>query len=184
MLATILYLVAGLVLALVVIGFLLPRQITVERSIGIDRPAEAIYPWVADLKTWPQWTVWNQTEDPSLAYTYSGAANGQGAAMSWTARKMGNGTLTVTAAEPGKYIRYALRMERRSMAVHGNIEIEPTGGGATLVQWFDTVDLGLNPMLRWTGIPLRPALGQAYRRNLAGLKSAAETGHAGGPGRA
>ncbi len=184
MLATILILVAGLLVALAVIGFLLPRQITVERSIGIDRPAEAIFPWVADLKTWPQWTVWNQTEDPSLACTFSGTAGGQGAAMSWTAKKLGRGTLTVTAAEPGRYIRYSLRAEGRAIGVNGNIEIESAGGGATLVQWFDTVDLGMNPLRRWTRFLLKSSLGRAFRRNLAGLKIAAETGRASGPGRA
>ncbi len=184
MLATILCLVAGLGVALAVIGFLLPRRITVERSIGIDRPAEAIYPWVADLKTWPQWTVWNPAEDPSLAYTYSGAASGQGAAMSWTAKKLGDGTLTVTAAEPGRYLRYALRMEGRPMEVQGNIEIESAGGGATLIQWFDTVDLGLNPLWRWMGLRLKRSLGRAYRRNLAGLKRAVEAGQTGWAGRA
>jgi hypothetical protein len=182
MLVLILCVVLGVVVVLAVIGFLLPREVTVERSIGIDRPGEAIYPWVADLRKWPEWSVWNATEDPTLAYTYSGADSGQGAAMSWTAKKLGNGTLTVTAAQPGRYLRYTLHMSGRAMEVRGNIEIEPTGGGATLVLWFDTVDLGLNPFRRWLGLRLKPMLRRVYRRNLAGLKTAAETGRATGPG--
>jgi hypothetical protein len=182
MLATILCLVLGLLVVLVAVGWLLPREVTVERATGIDKPADAVFPWIANLKTWPDWTVWNQQEDPSLVYTYSGADSGRGASMSWTAKKMGSGSLTITDAAPGRYIRYTLRMQHRTMVVRGNIEIEPAGGGATLVQWFDTVDFGRNPLVRYMGFMLRPMLGRAYRRNLAGLKVAVETGRASGPG--
>lgn len=182
MLATILYLVLGLLAALVVIGWLLPREITVERTISIERPADAIFPWIANLKTWPDWTVWNRSEDPSLAYTYSGADSGRGAAMNWTARKMGGGTLTITAAEPGRFIRYEMRMTGRTMVVRGNLELESAGGGATLVMWFDNADFGLNPFTRWLGFLIKPMLARAYHRNLVGLKTAVETGKASGPG--
>ena len=67
MLATILYLVLGLLVVLVVIGWLLPSEVTVERAIGIDKPADAVFPWIASLRTWPDWTVWNKTEDPTVA---------------------------------------------------------------------------------------------------------------------
>lgn len=183
MLATILCLVLGLLVVLVVVvGWLLPREVTVERAIGIDKPADAIFPWIASLKMWPDWTVWNKQEDPSLVYTYSGADAGRGASMTWTAKKMGSGSLTITDAAPGRYIRYTLRLQNRTMVVRGNIEIEPAGGGATLVQWFDTVDFGRNPFTRWLAFLVKPMLGRAYHRNLAGLKAAVETGCASGPG--
>ena len=58
MLAYIIYALLGLAVLLVVIGFFLPSRVTVERAITIDAPAEKIFPWAADLKLWPQWTVW------------------------------------------------------------------------------------------------------------------------------
>lgn len=182
MLATILYVILGLLLVLVVIGWLLPREITVERTISIDRPAGAIFPWIANLKTWPDWTIWNKNEDPSLVYTYAGADTGRGAVMSWTAKKMNGGKLTISAAQPDQFIRYELRMTGRTMTVRGNLELESAGGRATLVMWYDTVDFGLNPFTRWLGFLIKPMLGRAYRRNLAGLKTAVETGRASGPG--
>jgi hypothetical protein len=182
MLAIILYLVLGLLVALVVIGWLLPREITVERAISIDRLPDAIFPWIANLKTWPDWTIWNKNEDPSLVYTYSGADTGLGAAMSWTAKKMGDGTLTINAAQPSQFIRYDMRLTGRTMVVRGNLELESAGGGATLVMWFDNIDLGGNPLRHWLGLLLKPMLARAYHRNLAGLKAAVETGRASGPG--
>ena len=182
MLAMILYLVLGLIVVFVLIGWLLRREITIERAIGIDKPADTIFPWLANLRTWPDWTVWNKQEDPSLAYSYAGSDSGLGATMSWTAKKMGDGKLTINDANPGRFIRYEMRMTGRLIVVRGNIELESAGGGATLVMWFDNIDLGANPLRRWLGPFLKPAMEKAFHRNLTGLKLAAETGKASGPG--
>lgn len=172
----------GLLALLVIIGVFLPAKITVFRSITIDRPVEAIFPWAADLRLWPRWTVWNTGEDPTLAYAYPGPTTGLGAAMRWTAKKMGDGSLTFTEFLPLQAVRYELRMPARGTIVQGNIEFESAGGGATGVTWYDEVDLGRNPFKRLLGPLLQKMLGRAFERSLTGLKTAAMTGEAAGPG--
>jgi uncharacterized protein YndB with AHSA1/START domain len=172
----------GLLLLLVIIGLFLPSKVTVLRSTTIDKPVESIFPWVADLKLWPQWTVWNAAEDPTLIYTYPGPTTGLGGAMHWTAKKMGDGSLTFTEFAPNKTIRYELRMPAHGTNVQGNIEFESAGGGATGVTWYDDVDLGANPFKHLLGPLLKSMLGKAFARSLAGLKTAAMTGKAAGPG--
>ena len=182
MLATILYALLGLVVLLVIIGLFLPAKVTVLRSITIDKPVEAIFPWAADLKLWPQWTVWNAAEDPTLKYDYPGPTTGSGGAMHWTAKKMGDGSLTFTECQVNQALRYELRMPAHGTNVHGNIEFESVGGGATGVTWYDEVDLGSNPLKHLLGPLLKKMLGRALARSLAGLKTAALTGRATGPG--
>jgi hypothetical protein len=172
----------GLVVLLLIIGLFLPSQITVSRSITIDRPADAIFPWIAELKTWPDWTVWNKSEDPTLAYSYPGPTTGKGGSMTWTAKKMGDGTLTFTEFLPCKVVRYALVMPQHGTTVHGNFELESAGGGATRVSWYDVVDMGRSPFKKLLGPMLKKMLGAAFARGLQGLKTAAETGKASGPG--
>ena len=172
----------GLVVLLVIIGFVLPSKVTVLRSVTIDRPVEAIFPWVADLKLWPQWTVWNAADDATLNYTYPGPTTGLGGAMHWTAKKMGDGSLTFTEFQPNQALRYELRMPAHGTNVQGNIEFESAGGGATSVTWYDDVNLGGNPFKHLLGPLLKKMLGRAFERSLAGLKTAAMTGHASGPG--
>ncbi len=174
--------ILGLVALLLITGLLLPAQITVSRSITIDQSAEAIFPWIGELKTWPDWTVWNKAEDPTLAYSYPGPTTGKGGSMTWTAKKMGDGTLTFTEFVPHKVVRYALVMPQHGTTVHGNFELESAGGGATRVSWFDVVDLGKNPMKKLFGPLLKKMLGTAFARSLQGLKTATETGKATGPG--
>jgi hypothetical protein len=179
------YLVAalvGLVVLLLIIGLLMPSQVTVSRSVTIDRPAETIFPWIGELKTWPDWTVWNKAEDPTLHYTYPGPTTGKGGSMVWTAKKMGDGTLTFTVFVPNKVARYELVMPGYGTTVHGNFELESAGGGATRVSWYDVVDLGNNPVKKLFGPVLKKMLGTAFSRGLHGLKAATETGKATGPG--
>ena len=148
---TIVCVLLGLVVLLVVIGFLLPSGVTIERSITIDAAAEKIFPWVSDLKLWPQWTVWNAAEDATLAYTYPGPTIGKGGAMHWTAKKMGDGNLTITEIEPPLRLVYELRMPTHNTTVRGEIELESAGGGVTRVTWLDEVDMGSNPLKKWFG---------------------------------
>jgi uncharacterized membrane protein len=172
----------ALAVLLVIVGLILPSRLTVERSLTIDQPAEKIFPWAADLKLWPRWTVWNAAEDPSLAYTYSGPTTGLGGAMAWTAKKMGDGTLKFTHFEENKALHYELVMPAHGTRAYGELEFESAGGGATRVTWLDEIDLGGNPFKRLLGPMLKKILGHAFARNLQGLKTAAMTGQAAGPG--
>ena len=179
---TLLYVLLGIGLLLVVIGFFLPGCVIVERSVTIDQPAGKIFPWAADLKLWPGWTVWNHSEDATRAYTYPGPTTGIGGSMQWTAKKMGDGSLRFTEFELGKRLVYELRMPAHQTTVRGEIEFESAGGGATRVTWLDELELGGNPLKKWLGPLLKKMLGRAFERNLQGLKVAAMTGHAAGPG--
>jgi len=182
MLVDALVILLGLVLVVTAIGFFLPGKVTVERATVIDQPVERIFPWAADLRLWSQWTVWNDSEDPTLKYSFPGATTGLAASMQWTAEKMGSGSLIFRAFEPNQALRYELRMPEHGSIVHGNIEFESAGGGSTRVDWFDEVDLGHNPYKKLMGPVLKPMLGRAFERSLAGLKTAAMTGKASGPG--
>lgn len=172
----------ALAVLLVIVGLVLPSRLTVERSLTIDQPAEKIFPWAADLKLWPQWTVWNATEDPSLAYIYPGPTTGLGGSMTWTAKKMGDGTLKLVHFEADKALHYELVMPAHGTRVYGELEFESAGGGATRVTWLDEIDLGGNPLKKLLGPMLKKILGRAFERNLQGLKTAAMTGQAAGPG--
>jgi hypothetical protein len=102
--------------------------------------------------------------------------------MHWTSKKMGSGSLTFTEFTPNKVLRYELKMVDHKTNLQGNIEFESAGAGATRVSWYDDVDMGGNPYKRLMGPMLKRMLGQAFGQNLAGLKTAAMTGKASGPG--
>ena len=54
------------------VGFFLPGEWMVERTVTINAPAESIYLYVGNLSKWSEWTVWNTTAYPAMESTYSG----------------------------------------------------------------------------------------------------------------
>jgi hypothetical protein len=70
----------------------------VERSIDVEAPATAIYPYLVDFHEWTAWSPWEDL-DPNLARTYSGAPSGVGAVYEWSGnRKAGRGRMEISEA--------------------------------------------------------------------------------------
>src|SRR3954471_8163608 len=92
-----------LIVVLAGIGFMLPSAYKVERSVTIAAPAEVVFDQVNDLKKNEAWSPWMKN-DPTLQISYTGPEAGQGAASSWSSKKMGNGSQTITESVPGKSI--------------------------------------------------------------------------------
>jgi hypothetical protein len=182
MLALVAGLIAGTLLLVAAIGFLIPARIRVGRALVIDLPPERIFPWMADLRLWPGWTVWNRNEDPTLSYSYPSATTGLAGSMLWVAARLGSGSLIITRFEANRLLGYEMRLLSRAAVVQGRIELEPGEGGVTRVLWRDEVDLGGNPFRKLGGPFVARALGKSFERNLAGLNAAALTGRARGPG--
>ena len=91
----ILKLAALILLALVVvvigIGALLPKDFAVERSIEINASPEVVFDEVNSLRKWSAWSPW-LARDPSIENTYSGPEAGVGATVVWTSEEAGDGT--------------------------------------------------------------------------------------------
>jgi effector-binding domain-containing protein len=173
MLKKILLGLVGLIVVLVLIGFLLPREARVERSIIIDRPASVIFPVINSFERFGEWSPWQEL-DPNLKVTVSGQRAGVGAKYSWTGNdKVGIGTQEISASEPNKSVTNDLDFGDmgRSKAV---MSLTPEGSG-TRVNWTLDSDLGTNPLFRYFGLLMDRMVGKDYERGLAKLKALAES---------
>jgi len=171
---------AAVLIALAAIGFLLPAQWRVERSVTIEAPPDAVYAIVSSLRTWPEWTSWSKDLDPSATWEFEGPEAGTGAMMKWKGPAAGAGVLTIAESEPGRAIRYTMRMEEDAFMARGALTLEPSGGG-TRVTWVDEGDLGMNPMVRYFGLAMDSSMGRELQKGLDNLKRRAEAGRAGVP---
>jgi hypothetical protein len=155
------------------VGYLLPSQWQVSRSIIINRPAQAIYPLVADFKHgWPQWSDFDY-EDPDIQYNYSGPDLGAGASRSWISTKMGNGSQTITTADTATGVHFELKMENTKFGLNGNINFEPVDTG-TKVTWTDSGNTGNNIFFRYMASMMDKMMGNTFERSLAKLKEKTE----------
>jgi len=156
--------------SILLIGFVLPSQWQVSRSIIINKPPQAIFGYVANFRIgWPQWSAFD-SEDPTIQYTYSGPSQGTGATRFWVSEKMGNGSQTITHADPAKGITFDLKMENSKFTIIGNIAFEPAGTG-TKVTWTDQGDAGSNIFFKYMGLMMDKMMGNAFERSLEKLRA-------------
>lgn len=162
--------VVALVALLLVVALLIPGRWHVERSVVIDAAPEWVYPSVADLRQWRDWTVW-YARNPQLETRYPGPASGVGAVSEWRDAQ-GSGRLTVTAAEPPRRIAYDLLFDG-DMLTRGSIVLHPEGEG-TRVTWTFEGDAGFNPVARYFGFMVTRAVADDFDHSLARLKRLCE----------
>jgi hypothetical protein len=158
---------------IVIVGLLLPSELTIERSVRIKAPAGSIYPLISDFRS--GWTRWNtfDDEDPGIRYTYEGPASGVGAVQKWTSDRMGDGVMTITRADPEKGVEFDLVIGPQPFALKGSLLMEPEGG-ATRLEWTDRLDLGKSPFRRLMGPLLGKMIGSSFERSLDTIRQLAE----------
>ena len=79
------YSASGLLLALMLLGLLLPSTAHVERQIQIDAPPASVFGLINDFNQISQWSPWVAT-DPNALFSVSGPPRGIGATITWDGR--------------------------------------------------------------------------------------------------
>jgi hypothetical protein len=161
--------VVGLVLA---IGLVLPSKYRVERSTVLQAPPEAIYRHVANLQRWQEWAPWNAKRYPGSQWTFGGPAEGVGAVRSWRGEDVGQGTLSLTQADPNTGVAYELSMAQGRYLAQGRISFAPEGSG-TRVTWVDEGGIGGNPLAHYLVPLIRSRLGADMEEGLTRLAKVA-----------
>lgn len=169
----------GLVLLIVVVigvGFVLPTDYAVAKSMTIQAEPAAVHEYVGELKKWPEWAPWHE-EDPTMEITYGEATTGVGARQTWSG-KDGDGELTLTKCDPGTGIAYdmAFIMDETRVPATCEMTYEKVDGG-TIVTWKmegDIAGMMPRPMAGWMNIMMSGSIGSMFDRGLEGLREKTE----------
>lgn len=161
------------VVLLAVVGFFLPREVHMERSIAVDAEPNEIYQAVNDFQNFNKWSPWAQI-DPTTRYEYSGPASGVGAKMSWSSDHpdVGNGSQEIVESVPNQKVTNVLLFDGFEPS-YASLIIEPSGNGSTVTWTFDG-DMGSNPIGRYFGLFMEDMLGPQYEEGLSNLKRVVE----------
>jgi ribosome-associated toxin RatA of RatAB toxin-antitoxin module len=160
-----------LVVVLAGIGFMLPSAYKIERSVTIAAPADVVFDQVNDLKKNEAWSPWMKN-DPSLQITYSGPETGKGATSTWTSKKSGNGSQTITESVPGKSINTYLDFGQMGNAQGAWAFSE--AGGSTKVTQSMSGDAGKNPFKHLMNLAMDKMIGKYFEQGLNSLKDVSE----------
>ena len=166
-----------LIVLIVVVGFLLPRQVHVERSIVINAPQAQLFDALNSFKRFNEFSPWAAL-DPDTQYTYEGPESGVGAKMSLVSSdpELGSGTNEIVESRSPDLIR--TRLNFGGQPAEATFTFEPADG-TTRVTWGFDGHLGNNPVMRLVGLMFDKWIGEDYEKGLARMKQVMEQGNAG-----
>lgn len=154
----------AIVILLILVGFLLPRTIVVERSRLIEQPPEVIFAVLSDFRHFPHWSPWFRRA-PDAGYRYEGPDSGVGATLVWSDEAgSGGGRWSIIAVDPPRRIDLALELGETEVQGYFLLEQEQTG---QLVTWGMRLEVGsLDLVGRYMGLILPGLVGREYRDGL------------------
>jgi hypothetical protein len=158
------------ILAAVAVG--LPAHVTVARSVVINAPESAIFPYVNNLRRFGDWSPW-KLRDPQLTITYGGPEEGKGAQIQWTSQKpsIGTGSMEISNSDLNRTVELAVNFN--NLEGTSSFDIGPAGSGSKLT-WSFGYDTGSSPLKRWKALMLDGFIGAEYRAGLDKLKEKIE----------
>ena len=154
-----------------VVGFFLPTNYELERSIRVDASPAEIYALVGDLERWDEWTP-RKKGDPTLEVTLGDKTTGVGASQSWNGES-GDGTLTFTKADPDSGVAYDMAMNEGKYKSTGAVSWEKDGSG-TRVTWSMKGDMAMPVLGGYFALMMDSMVGDMFEDGLSTLKAKAE----------
>lgn len=154
----------ALVVALVVIGFLLPTTVTVERSRVIDQPRPVIFDVLDDMRHFSQWAPW-LARQAEPTWRLEGPASGVGSTLVWneTPQSEASRMWIVGVDRPD---RIDLELELSGNRAESWFELADAAGGQE-VRWGMRIRFGaLDLVGRYVGLILPGLVGSDYEAGL------------------
>jgi uncharacterized protein YndB with AHSA1/START domain len=164
---------AALAVIFAAVAFGLPSHVTVARSVVVNAPESAIFPYLNNLHQFKEWSPWS-ARDPQLALSYGGPESGQGARVTWTSKKpsIGTGSMEISESQPNRRIDLAVNFN--GLEGTSSYDVVPSGSGSK-VTWTFGHESGSNPLERWKALMLDGLVGAEYRAGLDRLKEKIES---------
>ncbi|HKA99434.1 MAG TPA: SRPBCC family protein [Methyloceanibacter sp.] len=150
----------------------LPSHVTVSRSVVINAPESAIFPYLNNLHQFEEWSPW-KARDPQLAVSYGGPESGRGARVTWSSKKpsIGTGSMEISETQPSRRIDLVANIN--GLDGTSSYDIVPSGAGSKVI-WTFGYESGTNPLKRWKALMLDGFVGAEYRTGLERLRDKVE----------
>lgn len=165
--------IVGIIVILLLVGLVLPKDFHVERSITINAPKDKVFAHIVDLKEWRNWGIWFE-RDPNMQVTYTGDDSAVGMKSSWISEQEGSGEMTITAISPGKTMVYNLYFPDFDMGSTGELTVS-VQDDSTKVVWTNHGELGGNPVNGFFAMMMDGMIGPDFEAGLSNLKKLTES---------
>lgn len=155
-----------------VIALFKSKTYEVTQKIEIQVPVEKVFPLVADLSQWKNWSPWYEVQ-PSADYVFEGTPMQVGSSLKWDGKIIGNGKMTLTESKANEMVMLKIDFnEPRKAQSVSEFRFEARGA-TTLVTWTDKGILSY-PFGRLFGDNISQMLAKDFEEGLKKLKSKIE----------
>jgi effector-binding domain-containing protein len=126
------------IIIFVISGLLLPRNVHVERSVEIARPASEIFDLINGFSHFEAWSPW-AGRDPTGEFSVSGPASGVGARIDWQGdpRLIGTGWQEIVESRPWSLVKMVTDIDQQGRA-DSYFHLVAIEGGTRIAWGFDT----------------------------------------------
>lgn len=171
---TVLLILAGVIAIVLIAASTRSDSCHYERSIVLDAPASAAFPYVNDLHLWQEMSPYVRF-DPAAKYTFDGPASGVGASMAWNGNNhIGEGRLTVAESVPYERVRMRLEFVRPFKCDNVVIFTFTPTAAQTTVTWAMSGQVNFVGKLMSLFMNMDRMVGGQFEEGLANLKRLAE----------
>lgn len=168
------YFVLALLLALaalLAIASTKPATFTIARSASIPAAPEAVFTLLQDFHQWSRFSPW-EAMDPNMQRSFSGALAGEGAAYAWTGnKKVGRGSMLITATTPAQSISIDLNFEAPMKAQNTTLFTLTATPAGTDLHWSMSGKNNLTGKIFATLFNIDKMVGKDFDRGLANLQT-------------
>ncbi len=162
----------GLILLLVIIGFIMPAKSVCERSLVMKASPDVVFNQVNTLKNWDSWSPWKEM-DPKMVNSYNEIPSGTGAVMSWEGPESGKGKMTITESIQNQLVKTDLEFDGMGVS-KCQYKVEAVTGGGSKMTWTMETDNGNNPFLRLISGMMKGMLEDQFDKGLNNISKLTE----------
>lgn len=149
-----------------VVGFLLPRDFTVHRSISVQVSSKAVYDVLNDLSSWENYMPW-YTDDSQVEFKVGEVQKGVGATQVWSGS--GSGSISIVESDIQKGIKYKIQFgERPEDQAISEFHFQDSSTG-TLINWSMSGRVEA-PLGGYVNLLMDDMIGSVFEKGLIQLK--------------
>lgn len=169
----VLYIIAGIVVVLLLLAFLLPGKYSVTKSIVVNSDIAKCFEMVADLNNYRDWNPWSKME-PDAKKTINGTPKTVGHQYSWEGKKIGVGGLTIRDVNPNKSVNLELIfLKPFSSKANDDWTFDALPNNQVKITWTNFGDLPAG-MARLMGPMITKNLNRQFEQGLNNIKELCE----------
>ena len=167
----VLYIILGIITALLIAGLFVPKGMKATREIIINKPNAEVFNYIKHLKNQQNYSKWASL-DPNIKNEFHGTDGTVGFVNSWIGnKKVGQGEQEIKGIEEGKKMSTELRFIKPFKSVaQSSMTTEAVDNNSTKVSWgFEgSMNYPMNVMKLFMN--MEKSIGNDFSTGLANLK--------------